>query len=77
MIHTASGHQLETCTLLSFVPLTPILRYRRHTPKGALHCMYLLTKGNNSYFNTYYSFSHSKPRKHYIINIRRILNLYF
>ena len=75
MIHTASGHQLETCTLLSFVPLTPILRYRRHTPKGALHCMNLLTKGNNSYFNTYYSFSHSKPRKHYIINIGRILNL--
>ena len=32
--YSASSHQLETCILLSFVPLTLQLRYRRHTPKG-------------------------------------------
>ena len=32
--HSASSHQLETCILLSFGPLTPRLEYRRATPKG-------------------------------------------
>ena len=31
---SASSHQLETCILLSFGPLTPRLEYRRATPKG-------------------------------------------
>ena len=32
--YSASSHQLETCILLSFGPLTPRLEYRRATPKG-------------------------------------------
>ena len=32
--YLASSHQLETCILLSFGPLTPRLEYRRATPKG-------------------------------------------
>ena len=34
--YSASSHQLETCILLSFGPLTPRLEYRRATPKGII-----------------------------------------